>query len=210
MDMPLKSIAQFYGEPQVQSWQMAALDALNVLVMLVDGTGKALDANQAARAWLGQAATPLSALSTDLDRQALLRAIWQAQGRGDQAPRMAAVHLQFDARHAGTLCVALPVGAQEHVFAANSGAALLMICRSGPKAPAQTLLQQLFGLSATELQVAVALALGHTPQDVAEQRSVKESTVRSHIKAIFRKMHVRRLRDMTRVLTDLALVDAHV
>ncbi len=196
------------GLAQAQVWQRVALDALDFPIMLLDASGGVRQTNRAADAWLsGPGGGLLSARKTGRDQQALFGIVRQALGKPGEPPRAAALRLSFDTPYAGTVCVAIPVDESGGFHAACVGAALLMIWPARPREPAQVLLRQVFGLSETEARVAALLAQGRTPREIAGLRSVTEATVRSHIKSLFSKMHVRRQHDLARLLTELALVD---
>lgn len=193
---------------QAQVWQRAALDALSFPVMVVNTACSVLQANRAGERWLSEPRCPLSAGGVGATRQALRHIIRQAVGAPGEPASLATVRLSFDSDHAGTVFVAIPLGeGGQQAPAARYEAALLMIWPAAPRAPAQQLLRQVFGLSAAEASVARLLAQGHTPQEIAGLRLVGESTVRTHIKSIFQKTHVRRQHDLARLLTDLAIVD---
>lgn len=195
------------GLQQAQVWQRTALDALSFPIMLVDGWGQVHQANRAAEAWLSSPACPLSTRNGGPDRQALLDIIRQARGSAKQPPRLASLRLSFDARHAGTTCVAIPAG-DDDAPAQGSDTALLMVWPASPREPARALLRQVFGLSPAEARVAALLARGLAPREIAALKALGETTVRSHIKSIFRKMHVHRQHELARLLTELSLVDA--
>lgn len=207
LNLTLALRRQLRGLKQTQAWQRAALDALSFPIMVVNESGCVQQSNHAADTWLSQPACPLSSMGTGPDRQALLNIVRQAQGRSGEPPRVASVRLSFGAHQAGTTCVAIPLNEDGDTPVLRYGAALLMIWPARPHEPAQILLRQVFGLTLAEAQVAGLVAQGHTPREISVLRSVGESTVRSHIKAIFRKMHVHRQHDLTRLLTELALVD---
>ncbi len=58
--------------------------------------------------------------------------------------------------------------------------------------PTPALLRRMLGLTATEAEVAVALARGATASAIARDRAVSLETVRSHLKTIFAKTGTRR------------------
>jgi len=193
---------------QAQAWQRAALDALSFPVMIVNQGCSVLQANRAAEAWMSQPSCPLSARDGGHAGRALLHIVRQAVGSPGEPARLASARLSFDTPHAGAICVAIPLAeGDETTTVGRYGTALLMIWPARPKAPAQQLLRQVFGLSPAEAQVAGLLAQGHAPQEIAELRSVGESTVRTHIKSIFQKTHVRRQHDLARLMTELAMVN---
>ncbi|WP_397474025.1 helix-turn-helix transcriptional regulator [Pusillimonas sp.] len=199
---------QLHSLKREQAWQRRALNALSFPVMIVDEACAVLQANRAAEAWLSEPTCPLSVKDTGSARQALLHIVRQALGESGEPPRLASVRLSFNAPQAGTTCVAIPLGeGDEETPAERYDAALLMVWPARPKAPALQLLREVFGLSLAEARVAEMLAQGHTPQKIAELRSVGESTVRSHIKSIFHKTHVGRQYDLARLLTELAVVE---
>lgn len=192
---------------QAQAWQRSSLDALSFPVMIVSEMLSVLQANRSAETWLSRADCPLSGRGSGAARQALLQIVRQAVGKPDDPARLASVRLSFESAHAGTLCVAIPLGEGESAApAARYGAALLMVWPSNPQTPARHVLRQMFGLSQAEAGIAQLLAQGRTPQEITQLRSVEESTVRSHVKSIFRKMHVHRQHDLARLLTELATV----
>ena len=193
---------------RAQAWQRAALDTLSFPLMIVNQACGILQANRAAESWLSEPACPLSAKGEGSARWALLHIVQQALGKPGDIPRLASVRLSFDTPHAGAICVAIPLGdGGNETEASRYEAALLMIWPAKPREPVQQLLRQVFGLSLAELRVAKLLAVGHTPQEIAGLVAVAESTVRSHIKSIFQKTHVRRQHDLARLLTELAIVD---
>ncbi len=199
---------QLRGLQQTQAWQRAVLDSLGFPVMLVNEAGVVQQANRAAEGRLSEPACPLSLHGRSPHRQALLHIVRRALGKPGEPPGPASVRLPRDELHAGATCVALPLGeGDEGAPAMRYGAALLMVWQARPKEPPSVLLRQLFGLTQAEIQVAGLLAQGYAPQEVAQQRECAESTVRSQIKAIFRKMHVRRQQELVRLLSELNMLD---
>ena len=66
--------------------------------------------------------------------------------------------------------------------------------------PCAGLLMQVFGLTAAEARVAVAVATGVTVQDYALQHGLSPETVRSQIKATFAKAGINRQADLVRIV----------
>lgn len=194
------------GLQQMQVWQRAALDALRFPVMIIDAAGAVQQANHAAESWLLLPDCPLSARSSNANRQALQGVLRRARGSADEAPCLASVRLSGDCQHQGMVCVAMPIGEGDEGLSLRHNAVLLLVLSADPRAPVDGLLQQVFGLSPAEVGVAELLALGHTPREISMLRSRGEATVRSHIKSIFRKMHVSRQHDLARILAELGLV----
>jgi DNA-binding CsgD family transcriptional regulator/PAS domain-containing protein len=87
-----------------------------------------------------------------------------------------------------------------------AGQALLLLRDlrdSGPALPRAALLQELFGLTRAEAEVARALAGGHGTPVVAAQRGLKDTTVRSQARAILAKTGAANLRELERLLAGL-------
>jgi len=71
-----------------------------------------------------------------------------------------------------------------------------------PKSRSQ-LLGELFGLTPAETRVAMLLASGFEPNDIAERTRTTGHTVRSHLKAIYQKTNVGRQSQFTRLISRL-------
>ncbi|WP_237214080.1 helix-turn-helix transcriptional regulator [Falsiroseomonas oryziterrae] len=70
-------------------------------------------------------------------------------------------------------------------------------------APRAELLRGLFGLTAKEAEVARMLAGGATKAAVAEARGLRETTVRTQVRAVLAKTGAANLRDLARMLAGL-------
>ncbi len=66
--------------------------------------------------------------------------------------------------------------------------------------PAQDILRAMFGLTPAECRVALLLADGHTPREIAQTVGVSFETVRSQIKSTFSKTNVKRQSELIRLL----------
>ena len=64
----------------------------------------------------------------------------------------------------------------------------------------ESMVAQLFGLSPAEAQVACALAAGANLEEIALQRGVKMTTIKTQIQAVFRKTGTESQHDLTRLL----------
>ena len=65
------------------------------------------------------------------------------------------------------------------------------------------MLSEMFGLTPAEVQVAVAVAMGTSPECIAERKGVSISTVRSHLQRIFDKTGVCRQLELTKLILSL-------
>jgi DNA-binding CsgD family transcriptional regulator/PAS domain-containing protein len=66
-------------------------------------------------------------------------------------------------------------------------------------------LRALYDLTPTETRTAAALADGHSIQSAAQLLGVSGETLRSHLKAVFRKVGVSRQQDLVRILVELEM-----
>lgn len=72
----------------------------------------------------------------------------------------------------------------------------------------EALVAELHGLTATEAEIAVAIAAGQTLAAIARSRDCTEQTARTHLKRIFSKMGLSRQSDLVRVLLTGPAVSA--
>ncbi|HEV2865372.1 MAG TPA: helix-turn-helix transcriptional regulator [Allosphingosinicella sp.] len=95
----------------------------------------------------------------------------------------------------------------------GGGAEQIVLIIHDPAAPAATpdaALEAVYGLTAAEARVARAIALGWTAQETAATLGVSPETVRSHLKGLFRKLHVNRQQDVVRIVLGLsAMWESH-
>lgn len=71
--------------------------------------------------------------------------------------------------------------------------------------PAHTIARQLFGLSPSELHLAIELLNGLNLDEAAEKQGILRNTGRAHLRAIFRKTGVTRQSELVRVLLNSAV-----
>lgn len=72
--------------------------------------------------------------------------------------------------------------------------------------PKPETLRQMFNLSEAEAHLALELARGRTPAEVAVQRQVSRTTVRSQLGAVFGKTNTRRQADLVVLLARVAML----
>jgi DNA-binding CsgD family transcriptional regulator/PAS domain-containing protein len=192
------------GRPHAQL-KTAALDAMAFGAVIADGAGRVLFANAAAEA-LGDGS---SGVLLGGRRRGLA-----AVGRED-APRLAA--LIRDAAGGG------PGGAMR-VTGPGGGAGLLVLVTPLPRplggdgpghalvalrpaadepAFAEASLSLLFGLSPAQAAIARRLCLGRSVEEIAAERGVEISTMRTHLAQIFLRTGAENQRDLVRLLANL-------
>lgn len=106
------------------------------------------------------------------------------------------------------LVTLLPRGFELHGGAAADYA--LVTLRSAWDSPSFTaeMLIALFGVSPAQAEIALAIYNGHTPEQIAAERGVAISTVRTHLAAIFVRTGAETQRDLVRLLGTLPPVRA--
>jgi DNA-binding CsgD family transcriptional regulator len=172
---------------------LRSLEGFHCGVMVLDGTGRVLEANAIADAHLRSGdgvrrkVSGSLALREPADTQ--LRA-WLASGvppAGSEGllcvPRRCALPL--------TLLLA-PVPDSTVTWLTHDPRWLVLVLDASRRVSASAvILEKALGVSAREAEVAAHLFEGHTPQAVAQQLGVSAETVRSQLKSIFRKTGTR-------------------
>lgn len=98
----------------------------------------------------------------------------------------------------------LPASLKRAERGAMPGRALVLLrAFERPSAPDGRMLAELFGLSASEVEVARLIALGCNAEAIAAHRQVSLPTVRTQIRAILTKSNAGSLRDFQRILSLL-------
>lgn len=169
---------------------IAALDQLSLGLCVADGSGRVRLFNTA---WSRQLAcnAPLSVRGGMLRAGASLTDAWLATALSlacAPMPRASARRVPEAAGPGWTLAVLpLPVG-HELGEGAEGRLALLTQSRPADGVAAPELMRSVFGLTAAEAQLLVALAAGRTVQAHAADRRVSVHTVRTHAGALLAKL----------------------
>lgn len=206
--------------PAVASPGLAALDGLASGVLVVDAAMQVVLANMAAEGLAaaghgfrirrgtgrltGQAslvpchradAAPLAALVAAVAIRGEAGGAMRLRSE-DEETAVAALVAPLPARMAGTAL---------HAGGRVPGRALVLLRElAAPAAPRASLLRELFGLTAAEAEVARSLAGGATKAEVAGARGLRETTVRTQVRAVLAKTGAANLRDLERMLAGLA------
>ena len=105
----------------------------------------------------------------------------------------------------------LPIGDRQKHFGIGRAAVLVLVVEPG--SPAQLdaeLVGSALGLTATESRVAVALAMGRTVSDIAEERGITIHTVRFHVRGIQAKLGLSRQENLIRMVLSVGDVPGSV
>ena len=98
----------------------------------------------------------------------------------------------------------LPIGEHQSDFGMGRVRMLVVVVEPGRPARLDAeLVASALGLTVTESQVAVALAMGKTVSQIAEEKGVKASTVQSHIRRIHAKLGLSCQEDLIRLVLSL-------
>lgn len=177
----------------------AGLDSVASAAFIVDGAGRTRFRNEAAaqlrslhpgvfrkRANLGFSDPRLN--------ERFAAAVRQAARQGGQATVLG---LAIDSDKAEIIVAPLQAGP---AAASAEPLALVAIVRQAVDAEAIAWrLRALYRLSDTEARVAAAVAMGRTLEEIAAMNNVKEATLRSQLRAIFRKTGTERQADLVRL-----------
>jgi DNA-binding CsgD family transcriptional regulator/PAS domain-containing protein len=184
----------------------AMLDALPQAIFALDGAGLLLFANASADRLLasgdclqceaGRLATAVPAQQLELDTL-IAKTLTGAAG---------------GAMRIGRLGERLPCAARVSRIVVDEAERFLrpavLVIVSDPAAAAlidKATLHSLYDLTAGESRAAAALLQGHSIQSAAQLLGVSPETLRTHLKAIFRKVGVSRQQDLVRILVELEM-----
>jgi DNA-binding CsgD family transcriptional regulator/PAS domain-containing protein len=188
-------------------------DANPVGIVLLDRSGRVLEANAAARRMAGRAdafALGQAGLSVLRPGGAEARALAaliadalapQLQPRG---PAMVRLMRRWGGPDYLLSAIPLPRGSATRLFAEWAPAAAVTISDpgEGPAVP-EAALRRAFGLTPAEARVAARLAAGDTVTEAAAALGLALATARSYLAAIFRKTGTARQAELVRLLMRL-------
>jgi len=180
-----------------------ALELIGTPAAMVDRNGRLLSANALFEQALGKSLLDMPTrlkLRDDRSDARLAEAIEQLRSRSQGSS--IAVSLGGSARAAMHV---VPVrGAARDVFVAAS-ALVVLADPAGSRVPGRDLLQALFDLTPTEARLARHIARGSGISAVAEEAGLSRETIRTHLKAIFRKTNTRRQSELALLLPQYSL-----
>jgi DNA-binding CsgD family transcriptional regulator len=196
---------RFQGSQARAQAGFAALDSLAFAAIVVDAGGRIAFANAKAED-LVRAGAGLTLcggrIGCAVQRQArefndLIRSAANGGAGG-------AMRLTNAAGAAALLTLVAPI--PNRLKESQNGAGLALVAARPEKdspAFAETIVSQLFGLSRSEAQVACAVVAGASLEQIAAQRGVKITTIKTQIEAAFRKTETENQRDLVRLIGKL-------
>ncbi len=112
----------------------------------------------------------------------------------------------------GTVCwVAIPfkggtpIVVHDDAIVGTSGVCIVMLMsRATSPHPNPARLQQMFGLTSAEAQLATSLAAGQTPLEIARNSKLSRTTIRSHLAALFSKTDTNRQSELVALLNQVS------
>lgn len=198
-------------EQDSQRLAQAAIDTLSFGLIVVDSdcrprlmNGMAERCLVPGHGFIGGRANQVLRTASTVETQVLHRLVHRATTPGLASPGSMLLHRTVPEVPL-MLLVSPLIGRQATLFPIGEPAALILVHGIEDALPTEGSLRDLFGLSATEAMLAVRLAGGTRLEDVAIERGVKISTLRTHVSAILQKTGTARQAELVRVLTRLAI-----
>jgi len=187
----------------------AALDLLNIGVVVCGLTGEMLVANNTARAIVrardGLEVDASGVLSATHDKNASLGDIIRQVAKTSRTGEAGTLDTAFALRRpsgkrALTLFVRAVNGPTETAGAQEAAVLVMILDAALPVETTEAELRQLYGFTATETQVANLLMEGLGLEDCCAQLGIRRTTVRMHLRNIFAKTGVRRQGELVSLL----------
>jgi DNA-binding CsgD family transcriptional regulator len=91
-------------------------------------------------------------------------------------------------------------------YAFNGKSIVVLIDRDARQRPNPHTLQKMFGLTNAETQLALSMASGDTPLEIARNRRLSRTTIRSQLAALFAKTETKRQAELVSLLCRMAVL----
>lgn len=197
---------------EAQDLGLNALDLLPSGVLVLEADRRVVFANRTAERLMRQAGIVLrpggyTRLRLAEEDDQLAQLVWRATRRDGGVPPLPGTMLcARDAEGRSPLALlVVPFQPRQHRRGEGSRPLALVLMTDPPGQPTDLASQtaQIFGLSPSEAEVAVALAGGLSPEDIARERAVQVNTIRGQIKSAMFKTGTRRQGELIRLLLSL-------
>lgn len=183
-----------------------ALTALGLPALLVDETGRVVEANPLIEALTDKVKFGIHnrlILADAKANETLTSALAQIETLPSAASRTFA--LRDEAGQATTLLHIMPIRRSAHDVLGRSYALVLLTPIAFDRAPSAELMRTLYDLTPSEARVAQGIAGGKTMEDIAGQGGVALTTVRSQLRRVFEKTGCTRQAEVAALLARLAV-----
>jgi DNA-binding CsgD family transcriptional regulator len=84
--------------------------------------------------------------------------------------------------------------------------AIILIDLEEAPEPNPTVLQKMFGLTAAEADLAIRIARGETPADIAQEKKITIATVRSQLASVLAKTRTKRQAELVSLLARVSIL----
>jgi DNA-binding CsgD family transcriptional regulator len=185
---------------------VAALDALAFGIAICDSEGRVAFANETANELLSQKRGFMLGhelvASVPTDAHAFAKLLREAAGDGNRGL------IKLSGRNGtATLLVFVTPLPRRLEDAYGSGYVLVTMRDSGEPHPlTESMLVALFELSPAQASIALAIFNGKSPDEIANERGNRISTLRTHLAEIFLRTGTENQRDLVRLLGTLPLL----
>ncbi|HKX88900.1 MAG TPA: helix-turn-helix transcriptional regulator [Sphingopyxis sp.] len=205
LELSLALFARLRREETEVQVMIDTLDRLTLCTFILDGGGRILRTNSAARALVRsnrglRAAGDRLALAGSAGNAQLQQLIGKATGAHRDGGSFAE-GLRVDADADGHLGILVrSIEARSHYGNEAGPAAIVYVSGLDTHQPLERLVAQIFDLTPSEAQLAALLASGLSLSEAAEKLEFTENTVRSYCKTILSKTGVGRQADLVRLI----------
>ena len=175
---------------------LGALDRLGCGYLVLMEGRRVVEANATARTLL------LGATGTSRDLEEISRAFRRLMDRSRTRPTLGALSwMVVSGRDEAPLFIN-----QTPDRPADGRCFVMLLDLDAHLQPNPTMLQRIFGLTVAETRLAMLLAQGEVPMDIARSRRLSRTTVRTQLAAIFAKTQTRRQAELVSLLTRVAVL----
>lgn len=190
---------------------VAALELLPTAVWVLDVAGRLLFANRAGcdldalhdGIWIDRDGQPATADPCERQAIAAVIAASIAAGRGLTASSACAVRVRRQRRAEPLHVIVYPLSG--HAVLTGAAAVMFIVDPAQSKVPSTQTLRALFGLTAAEARLTLALIQGSTLDEYGDQHAISANTVRTHMKRALLKTGTRRQSQLIGMVGKLPL-----
>jgi DNA-binding CsgD family transcriptional regulator len=180
---------------------LEALERMRCGGVLLDVKGDALQINSTAERLLRNGVAPQASGDGDWARNAIKTLLRHGTARFTLSKEAWFVVPRGDRRPLAMHAVPIGDGARNGVHTA-----IILIDLEEAPEPNPTVLQKMFGLTAAEADLAIRLARGETPADIAQEKKITIATVRSQLASVLAKTRTKRQAELVSLLARVSLL----